>query len=126
MHLKNFKKLYKITGLFVATCLFLMLTNPKHVPSAVLIIPFILIALILYQMAITVFRVVNDKNSAPESRPSVVRPRLIAGLAAAFPVLLLVLQSIGQLSIKDVVTVGAIVILAYFYMGKFSAKIQPS
>ncbi len=49
------------------------------------------------------------------------RPRLIAGLIAAFPVLLLVLQSIGQLTAWDILMVVALFIIAYFYIIKTSA-----
>ncbi len=124
MKIKIFRKSYKIAGLLLVLCLFLTLTDPKHLPSVLLIIPFVLLLLILYQAAITIFKLANDSGNSLGGKPSVVRPRLVAGLAAVFPVLLLLLQSIGQLSLRDVITVGAIVMLAYFYMGKFSTRIQ--
>ncbi|HSW79153.1 MAG TPA: hypothetical protein VLG47_00030 [Candidatus Saccharimonadales bacterium] len=92
--------------------------------SVILVAPFVLFALIIYQIAMAVFKYSNDAHIDQETKAHIIRPRLIAALAAGFPVLLLLLQSIGQLSLKDVITVTAIIILAYFYMGKFSSKAQ--
>jgi hypothetical protein len=75
-------------------------------------------------MAMAIFKYSNDTHLGQDSKVHIIRPRLIAALVAGFPVLLLLLQSIGQLAVKDVITVAAIIILAYFYMGKFSSKVQ--
>lgn len=45
---------------------------------------------------------------------------LIAGLTAALPTMLLVLSSINQLSAKDVILAGCIIVLSLFYLSRAS------
>ncbi len=47
------------------------------------------------------------------------RKRLVAASASGVTTLLLLLQSIGQLSIRDVITVGVFCLLSYFYVSKY-------
>ena len=124
MFIQFLKRSFKIIVLIVSTVLLLTLTNPNHMASVFLVAPFLLFALVIYQAAMAIFRYSNDTRLDQDSKAHIIRPRLIAALAAGFPVLLLILQSIGQLSLKDVITVTAIIVLAYFYMGKFSSKAQ--
>jgi hypothetical protein len=98
----------------------LLFTNPSKLPSALLIAPFILLFLSIYVTVLEVMKLMRggDLNKIVGLRAS--RPRLIAGLIAGFPILLLVLQSIGQLTAWDVLTVVALFIIAYFYIIKSS------
>ena len=52
------------------------------------------------------------------------RPRVMAALAAGFPVLLLALQSVVELTIWDVVIACAILLLAYLYAARGSVSLH--
>lgn len=42
----------------------------------------------------------------------------VAALCASLPVLLLVLQSIGQLTLRDILTVAVLFVLSFFYISR--------
>jgi hypothetical protein len=113
-------KTLKIVILCLALVALVSLTDPNRLPSAASIIPFILIFLILYLSVMALFGSVRRETDRKIIGLKVVRPRVVAVLVAGFPVLILVLQSIGQLSSRDALTAGAIFVLAYFYATKFS------
>jgi hypothetical protein len=117
------KKVFKIGATYVAAIIFLLSTSPKKLPSVMLVIPFALFFLALYLSAKTVLER-NEEQSRQGAQ--VLRPRLGAFLAAGFPVLLLVLQSIGQLTVKDLGTAVAIFTISYFYVARFSADVSNS
>ena len=113
-------RLAKVFIAWACTVLLLLLTDPTKLPSALLIAPFILLFVSIYMTVVEVMSVgrAADKNKIVGLKAT--RPRLIAGLIAGFPVLLLVLQSIGQLTPWDVLTVVGLFIVAYFYIIKSS------
>lgn len=102
------------------TVLLLVVTNPSKLPSALLIAPFLLLFISIYISVKEVMHMLRGGEQDKIVGLKAARPRLIAGLIAGFPVLLLVLQSIGQLTAWDVLTVVAIFIIAYFYVLKSS------
>lgn len=113
--------LAKIAVPWAATLILLLLSNPTRLPSAVLILPFILLFVSIYMTVKEVLHLLRggEQNKVVGMRAH--RPRLIAGLIACFPVLLLVLQSIGQLTAWDVLTVVALFVITYFYITRSSA-----
>ena len=117
---QRLRKLATILVPWALTVLILVLTNPSKLPSALLIAPFLLLFVAIYLTVIEILHLLRggEQNKIVGLRAA--RPRLIAGLIAGFPVLLLVLQSIGQLTAWDVLTVVAIFIIAYFYILKSS------
>jgi hypothetical protein len=98
---------------WIALGVFMVLLQPTSLPVVVLIVPFILLFVALYNLWILL---------------SLARSRYIARAAAAQPhkqlgvmvclcaVLLLVLQSLGQLTLRDAVTVAAILVIGYIYV----------
>lgn len=110
----------KVLGAWACTVLLLLETNPAKLPSALLIVPFLFLFIAIY---LTVKEILHFMRGGDENKivgMNASRPRLIAGLIAAFPVLLLVLQSIGQLTTWDILMVVALFIIAYFYIIKSS------
>jgi len=96
---------------------FLLLSNPNELPVVVLIVPFLLLFVALY----SVWNIVRELG-AHYSMQS--KPRRHLGLAVCISaVLLLVLQSLGQLTLRDVVTVAAIVIVGFLYLGRTSIQL---
>ena len=120
MHTHKIRKIIKVIIPVAIVCLFLTSTNPKHMPSVLLIAPFLLFALILYQLVLAIFGFLNGTYNDDITKTLVARPRLLAVIVAAFPVLLLLLQSIGQLSFRDVLTVALIFVVTYIYLDKYS------
>ncbi len=108
--------LTKQTKLTVAAWLlllaFLALTEPIRLPVVVLIVPFVLLFTALFSMWTSAQRI--RLRFSARGRP---HPRLGAVICAS-AVMLLALQSLGQLTLRDVLTVLAIVAVSYFYSGR--------
>jgi hypothetical protein len=84
-------------------------TDPAHLASPFLIVPFFLIFSLLAFALLALLRLTDIY--APKRRAIVL-------VGATIPTLLLVLQSIGQLTIRDVLTLGAIIALSYVYISR--------
>jgi hypothetical protein len=103
------KKPLIIAGSSFAILLFLFfIADPAKVPAVILILPFLLLFMGLFSMALYIF----GTRKRIEDR----RQIKLAALCASLPILLLVLQSIGQLTLRDVITVGILFVLSYFYI----------
>ena len=113
MNLKH--QTYKTTLAWAGLLAFMTLFRPNSLPVVVLIVPFILMYLALFSL----WRLAGMLRSRYFLRSSVwsPHPRLGMAVCGSF-VLLVVLQSLGQLTIRDVVTVTAIVCLGYLYMAR--------
>jgi hypothetical protein len=93
-----------------------MFFNPARLPVVVLIVPFVLLFIAIYStwgMAGLLKRRFYDKDSEPQAPRR--RLRLALCLSA---VLLIILQSLGQLTVRDIVTLLAIVALGYFFVAR--------
>jgi hypothetical protein len=103
------KQLLLIGICTLALALLFTTTDPATAPSWVLIVPFLLLFVLLSAIAYALLR----------KRGLVARAALRIGMLCAFvPVSLLVLQSIGQLTTKDVLALGAFLAVAYFYLSR--------
>lgn len=113
--------LSRLLLLYGALIAFLMLTNPASLPSVVIILPFVGLFGAIYFSVIECFRLVSRAyGDTIIVRHRLGRPKVTAALVAGLPVLLLVLQSIGQLTVWDVLTAAAIFLITYFYVSKSS------
>lgn len=81
-------------------------TSPRDVSSALLVAPFVLIFITLFLVVAYFFTARGFTKRLGWT---------IATFFALLPTLLLVLQSIGQLTIRDVATIVALFMMAYFY-----------
>jgi hypothetical protein len=97
-----------LSGLF----LFLLLTNPQKVPLIVLLVPFILIAIAFFMIVIYL------QNLSSRSNPK--RKAATASLVTFELITLLVLSSLHQLSIKDIVLVLVLGVLFMAYIKRLS------
>lgn len=96
------------------------LFRPDSLPVVVLIVPFVLIYAALYYLwglvsvaAARLLAGVQGARGAPD------RPRSRLGMAvSASLVLLVVLQSLGQLTLRDVLTLAGIIALGYLYVAR--------
>lgn len=87
----------------------LLTTNPYHLPLIVLILPFLLIFVVIYE----VIRLVFLKSDLEEHKK---KQRFNASIFAGGIVTLALLQSIRQLSLKDVIIIVILIIGASLYL----------
>lgn len=91
--------------------LFLAVTNPERLPLLFIVVPFVWLFVTLYVSINFVFA-----WRWPDSPRK--RKIIVAGVGAALPVLLLVFESIHQLTIKDFLLAVALVAFISFYMSR--------
>jgi hypothetical protein len=107
------KKIMFISSVCFAGLLILfMATEPTNVPSFILVLPFLLIFIVL----LSLFSWLLQKRGMAGRRSW-----RIGALSAAIPVALLILQSIGQLTVRDILTIAALFSLSYFYITRTTA-----
>lgn len=98
------KQIHKLAHIVVPLVLFtgfLLFTDPYRLPLPLLGMPFILLAIVIY-------RVVD--YTLDKAGVVLAKRRTIAGVITAFLLLLALLQSTRQLSIKDLLIVAALLI----------------
>jgi len=94
------------------------LSNPSGLPVVVLIVPFVLLFVALY----TLWMLLGEVKVRYFARG---RPRQRLGMAVcASVVLLIVLQSLGQLTLRDVLTVAAIITVGYLYLARMRSTVS--
>lgn len=104
-----------ILGITFLGLIFMIATNPQNLPPLLLITPFLILFLIIFMLIVSVIRVLKI------GKQGLSRGQLLTiGLYAGYPVMLLVLQSVGQLSVRDVVTLTFLLVVAVFYVSKLS------
>ncbi len=108
------KKLIIISSAcLVAVLLLFMTTDPNKTPSFVLMLPFVLLFVLLSTLITIVLRAQGTAEG---------KSLKIGLVLAAVPLILLVLQSIGQLTIRDVLTIGILFVISYFYVSRTTAS----
>jgi hypothetical protein len=98
-----------IITVLALTCL-LLTTQPGQLPVVVLMVPFVGFFIIL-TLAVALF--LRRQGGA-----MTMRDLRIGAVAAALPVILLIMQSVGQLTVRDVLMVIAFFAVVAFYLGK--------
>jgi hypothetical protein len=96
-----------LVGLLIGTTIFFISVNPGTLPVALILLPFILLFLILLlgsNLLISYFFTISNKSR-----------RVIALAVSVLPVLLLVIQSITQLTLRDVILTMAILVVIVWY-----------
>jgi hypothetical protein len=113
MHKKNKAAITVVTPWAILLG-FMVLSQPQKLPVLLLIVPFILLLIALmntWKVAVPLlYRLVGKRG-----RVSTARLRVAA---CGSVVLLLVLQSLGQLTLRDVLTILAIIVIGYVYSGR--------
>ena len=90
----------------------MMSTSPEGVPSIILIVPLLLIYLLLTLLSSLYF----------VTHMSVQKALRRGALIAVLPAFLLVLQSIGQLTVRDVSAVIILFLIGSFYFSRTSMR----
>lgn len=105
--MKKLKQIGLLLLPFVLLVAFLLFTDPYSIPLALLTIPFVL-------LGIGVFRLFSFTLNA--TRLSDTKIRLISGLITSLILLMTILQSIQQLSLKDFLLMVALLVGLTFYL----------
>ena len=105
--LKNNLTLIALYGVFL---LFITMTNPNDLHIGWLLFPLVVFYLALY---FTFKRLLGRKGTGVSPRQ-----RLMAGLAAAVPMMLMGLGSIGQLTGRDLIIITAFGLVGVFYVSR--------
>jgi quinol-cytochrome oxidoreductase complex cytochrome b subunit len=90
---------------FSGLLIFFFFTNPETLPSVVLVVPFVLI----FTFLALVFKTLVDKTMRR-------RNTAITLLFSGFVVVLLALQTLGQLTLRDIIMVTALFCVAFLYI----------
>ncbi len=106
------KRLLILAGLYILVLLFFVTVNPEKLPLVLLLLPFGLIFLVLY-MTLTL---ILDTFFKIKPQPK----RLVAFSISVMPVLLLIIQSITQLTLRDVLLSMSIVVIVVWYTVKLN------
>jgi len=93
---------------------FMMLFQPQKLPVVILIVPFLLLFLAFYSLWGLLYAL-RARFSANNTGPPSKRLGVAICTTAVF---LIVLQSLGQLTLRDVITILTIVLLGYAYVAR--------
>ena len=104
-------------AIIVAGACFFGLTSPRELALPLLLVSFVVVGAMLYS-AVRLVLVATSLNSRLTSLQS----RAVTGTLVVLPVLLLMLQSIGQLTIRDVVTLCLLFGIGFFYFERILQK----
>ena len=109
---KTKKRLIILLGIYLVVLVFFISVNPEKLPLILLLLPFLLIFLVMYLSLIFVLDTFFKIKSQPK--------RLIAFSVSIMPVLLLIIQSITQLTLRDVLLSISIVVIVVWYTIKLN------
>jgi hypothetical protein len=101
---------------YLAGFLILFLTDPKNLPLVLLLLPFALFFIAFMLSAKAIINYFGSKNSKTTRR----KHNLFAAIIAAFPILLLLLQSTGRLSLADFILIIVLFAVLWFYAGRLT------
>jgi len=115
----NIKQYALRTGIaWLALIGFMILLAPDGLPVVLLIVPFVLLFVALY----TTWNLCGMLRR-PDTTGGTSHKRLGMALCGTV-VLLLVLQSLGQLTLRDIITVAIIVAVGYLYLRRNWSKVS--
>lgn len=117
-NIKNNSKKIFVTIIFAALLLWLMLSNPENLSPALLLIPFALIFILLYNCIVWMI-----KSLSVAMHPR--RRRAIGWFLSLIVDVLIVLSSLGELGVRDGAMLLAIAVLGLFYIFKLMS-LDPS
>lgn len=103
-------KVVTFLAIFIVNILFFSLTNPNKVNSVYLILGFVLLTILIYSL-LDIFLLLIGKSGLRLKNTN-----RIAGFIAVLIGLLIALQSIGQLTLIDVIVVLPLWLIGYVYL----------
>ncbi len=108
--MKQYKKqLVTLVGLYLVGILFLLFTNPRHLPLILLIVPFVYAFITLFCTVRLITLIFTNNNALANS---------VGITVSIFVVLSLILASIRQLSARDLLISLALTVILSWYLVK--------
>jgi len=104
----------RLVGAVAISILFFCLVSPTAIPLVMLIAGFVMLGVLLYGIVKLVL-----VASGLQTRLRPMQRRGVVLLAICLPLLLIMLQSIGQLTIRDTLTLGGLLVVGVFYILRF-------
>jgi hypothetical protein len=110
MKITSHPRFWLISGLLVADTLVFCLTNPDRVPSFMLAVGFLLVAVTFYQLTLGILKAAGWYGLPGGAHRRLARTftGVLSGVIA--------LQSIGELGPRDVLVLLPLALIAYLYM----------
>jgi hypothetical protein len=119
--MKRFRKYLGIAALYVVGLAIVLSTNPQRVSPLFLALPLLIFFVALFLTLLALMSSFARQRGHHLSRNMIVA----ASVTAAFPALLLLLQSIGELSLRDIITLILIIIVLGVYLSKIGFTKRP-
>ncbi len=110
---RRFPQTFGLLGVIAGCLLYFCLMTPRSAPSIMLFVGFVVLGLLIR----SVLRLVCIVTGLDSRMSTTYRRGILTGGTIVI-VLLLMLQSIGQLTIRDVLTLGGLFVLGMFYVGR--------
>lgn len=107
------KPVLKICLPVLVLLLFLSTTDPYNLPLVTLLAPYALVFLIVYFSS---FYILINTVFIKTKQASTQKARILAGVLAAIIILFLILQSLGQLTIRDLLLAITLIGVLIFYV----------
>lgn len=108
------KHLVLVLGLLILNIVGFTLINPLNSPSIMLFLGFGLLAADFFLMFYVLTRITQKIFGRPRHSA-----RRVASILTGVVIVLLALQSIGQLSVRDTIAVSLVCCLVYFYLSYY-------
>lgn len=108
------KKYITPIALYAVALGMILFTNPQTINPGLLAVPLLAFSLAFF---LTMLQLARRWTSARHERLNG-RTKFALITVAAFPALLLLLQSIGQLTLRDIITLIIILLLLSFYISR--------
>lgn len=111
MKILSHPRFWRLAGLLTIDALLFGLTDPRQVPSLMLIVAFLLLVVTVYQLMLTLL-LAADWYGLPGKAHRRRQARILTGVTGG----LIALQSIGELGMRDILVVVPLALLAYLYI----------
>ncbi len=112
--MKNLKKLILLLLLYIGLAVFLFSTNPNKLSISWLLLPFIWLFVALFLSILLLLRVIRPSSVSGSAK----KRYSGAAIVAALPCLMLLLDSVDQLTPKDGLLIIGIGMGAVFYVSR--------
>ncbi len=109
--MNNYKNIVVMTMAFICLFFVITFTNPYKLPLILLIVPFLLFGLGSYLVTVELLRLINISAG---------RRKIIAILLTSVLMLIAILQSIRQLTIRDILILVVLLLSITFYIRRFN------
>ncbi len=91
----------------------LFVVNPNHLPVVILVLPFILMYLALYELWLLLVVIWQQFSAKPRAEADIRQSGKFLSLFISF---IAILGSLGQLVARDVITITLLFVIGYFYL----------